>query len=155
MSSSNKSKSEQLSEISFQFLQNDSLNLESLSGLVEKDVLPEGAILYYKDEEGSFGHGTIKTKGSNRKDLSKDSSFAFFGFDSDNDRIRQTVFYADTCGTSWFVVTEYLFDILLAIYEHAVMDRVLDEISSSESAELYLFLQVFLLVGNIHEGEST
>jgi len=104
MSSSPKSKSEQLSEISFQFLQNDSLHLDALTRLVKEDSIPAGSILYYRDDEGTFGHGTISIKGDNRIDLSKDSSFVFFGFDSENDKIRQTVFYAETCGTNWFVV---------------------------------------------------
>jgi hypothetical protein len=104
MENSSKSKMEQFSEISFQFLQNDCLPIDELKEYIKGGNLSEKAVLYFKDDQGMFGHGKVDAEES-RLDVAKDSDFSFFGFKSDNITINETVFYTETYGTNWFVIS--------------------------------------------------
>ena len=103
MDISNKSKTEQLSEISFKYLKNKALSWEQFrSGLLEnEESYPKNTALYYKAADNTF-HRSFITGG--RRDEALDGNFTFLGFTSVHGEIDGISFLKDSYGESWFVV---------------------------------------------------
>ena len=98
----NKNKKDQLSELSFKFLKMESIKFKDLTAKLDKEEgFKPNTMLYYQDDCGEYHRANVT---GCREDVSIDSSFTFFGFDSADPEVSTSVFYKDTYGESWFVV---------------------------------------------------
>jgi hypothetical protein len=87
----------------FKYLKSKALSLDTLTDMIKAEKpFGDGSRIYFRKQEGDFKSGAIS---SGSIDCSVDTEFFLFGFESAEPAVREAIYFHETYGTNWFVVT--------------------------------------------------